>query len=47
MMKALKDDKRAKDIRTDKILSKDLPNKLLTATPPMETTPLISSGVAA
>ncbi|GAI43412.1 unnamed protein product, partial [marine sediment metagenome] len=28
MIKALKEEKRAKDIRTEKRLSKDLPNKL-------------------
>ncbi len=44
MIKALKEEKRAKAIRAEIRLSKELPNEFPTAKPPIEMTPFMSSG---
>ncbi|GAI07179.1 unnamed protein product [marine sediment metagenome] len=47
MIKALIEERRAKDISSETRLSIDFPNKLPTANPPIVMTPFIFSGVIA
>jgi len=47
IIKALREENKAKEISIESKFSKDFPNKLPTARPPMDITPFISPGEAA